>query len=191
MVEKNQLGPKEWAAAALAAISEQGLKGVAVEPLARALEVTKGSFYWHFANRDALLEAAMALWESQQTDGLIEQVSAIEDPRERLIELVHRAHRSPRGLRLTRALGAAAEHPIVGPSVRRVSERRLGYLTQCFVALGLEARAAKDAARVTYGSYLGLAELDALGLGLQSKAEQRAYLDRLLAALLPAARRTR
>lgn len=185
MAEKDPLGTEAWTRAALDALAEGGLKAVAVEPLARALKVTKGSFYWHFENRDALLSAALEQWESTQTEALIAAASAVDDPRERLSSLVESAHRSARGLRLTRALTGAADHPIVGPVVRRVSERRLSYLAKCFVALGLDARAAKHAARMAYAAYLGLAELDALGLGLQTKAEQRAYLDQLLEVLLP------
>ena len=58
---------EDWAAAALAAIADGGLAAVAVEPLAARLGTTKGSFYWHFANRDALLAAALALWEETTT----------------------------------------------------------------------------------------------------------------------------
>jgi AcrR family transcriptional regulator len=187
MAEKDALGTEAWTRAALAALAQGGLKAVAVEPLARALKVTKGSFYWHFENRDALLTAALERWESTQTDALIAAASAVDDPRERLAQLVQSAHRSARGLRLTRALASAADHPIVGPVVRRVSERRLSYLSKCFVSLGLDARAARHAARMAYAAYLGLAELDALGLGLQSKADQHAYLEQLLAVLLPTA----
>ncbi|MDB4985972.1 MAG: TetR family transcriptional regulator [Myxococcaceae bacterium] len=188
MAAKDRLVREAWTDAALTALGEQGLAGVAVEPLARTLKVTKGSFYWHFENRDALLQAVIEQWESQQTAALIQAVSAIADPRERLVQLVERAHRSARGRRLTRALAAAAEHPIIGPRLRRVTERRLAYLAQCFAALGLDGRAAKHAARVAYAAFLGLAELDALGLGLQTQTEQRAYLDQLLVSLLPAPR---
>lgn len=85
-------------------------------------------------NRDALLSAAMKTWESTQTEAPIATAAAVEAPRERLSSRVESAHRSARGLRLTRALAAAADRPIVGPVVRRVSERRLSYLTKCFVA---------------------------------------------------------
>ena len=57
---RKRLTARDWADAALAAIGERGLAGVAVEPLAARLGTTKGSFYWHFANRDALIEAALA-----------------------------------------------------------------------------------------------------------------------------------
>jgi AcrR family transcriptional regulator len=184
MASKDPLGKDEWTQAALAALAQEGLRGVAIEPLARALKVTKGSFYWHFANRDALLDAVLARWETTQTDAIIHAAEAIAEPRERLARLVEWAHRSPRGLSMARALAAEAQHPQIGPVLRRVSERRLTFLAECFAALELRPQAAKHAARVVYAAYLGLAELDALGLGLSSKAEQRSYLEQLLAGLL-------
>ena len=59
--ERGRLSADDWAEAALDLIAEQGVAAVAVEPLARRLGVTKGSFYWHFADlptyRSALIEA--------------------------------------------------------------------------------------------------------------------------------------
>ena len=56
-VPEARLSTADWEAAALDALAENGLAGVAIEPLARRLGVTKGSFYWHFTDRDALLAA--------------------------------------------------------------------------------------------------------------------------------------
>ena len=56
---------EQWAEAALGAIATGGIKAVAVEPLAARLGVTKGSFYWHFADRRALIDAALERWEAQ------------------------------------------------------------------------------------------------------------------------------
>jgi len=60
-----RLSADDWARAALELIAEQGVAAVAVEPLARRLGVTKGSFYWHFRSRDALLQAAIERWEQE------------------------------------------------------------------------------------------------------------------------------
>ena len=46
-----RLSAEDWAVAALDVIAESGLAAVAVEPLAKRLGVTKGSFYWHFPSR--------------------------------------------------------------------------------------------------------------------------------------------
>ena len=55
------------------------MAAVAVEPLARRLGVTKGSFYWHFANREALVAAAVTRWEHDQLSDLDSAETA--DPR--------------------------------------------------------------------------------------------------------------
>ena len=66
----DRLTRSDWERAALQAIAESGMNAVAVEPLARRLGVTKGSFYWHFANREALMAAAITRWERDQLEDL-------------------------------------------------------------------------------------------------------------------------
>src|SRR5919198_3887166 len=88
---RRRLTRDDWADAALAAIADGGLAAVAVEPLAARLRTTKGSFYWHFANREALLEAALARWEDQTTTAVIgEIVNATDDPAGQLRRLIIR-----------------------------------------------------------------------------------------------------
>ena len=83
--ERNgRLSAEDWARAALDAIAEQGVGAVAVEPLARRLGVTKGSFYWHFPSRDALLQAALEEWERNERELVFGSMEAIADPRARL-----------------------------------------------------------------------------------------------------------
>ena len=85
---KGRLSAEDWAQAALDLIAEQGVAAVAVEPLARRLGVTKGSFYWHFPSRDALLQAALERWESVEQEAVFGTLEAIPDPRERLRDAV-------------------------------------------------------------------------------------------------------
>jgi AcrR family transcriptional regulator len=61
--ERTRLSAEDWEDAALNLIAEQGVGALAVEALARQLGVTKGSFYWHFRTREALLQAALERWE--------------------------------------------------------------------------------------------------------------------------------
>lgn len=89
---RRRLTADDWADAALAALGERGLAGVAVEPLATRLGTTKGSFYWHFANRDALVVAALARWEEVATERIITAMEAAEpDPAARLDALLRAA----------------------------------------------------------------------------------------------------
>src|SRR5262249_58235558 len=75
-----RLGRDDWAAAALAVLSESGPAAVAVEPVAARLGASKSSFYWLFENRKALLEAALQRWERQQTDAVLPRLAAIARP---------------------------------------------------------------------------------------------------------------
>ena len=82
-----RLSAADWAQVALDVIAEQGVAAVAVEPLARRLGVTKGSFYWHFPSRDALLQAALERWEEVEQQQVFGSLEEEPDPRERLRRL--------------------------------------------------------------------------------------------------------
>ena len=71
---KGRLSAVDWEEAALATLAESGLGTVAVESLARRLGVTKGSFYWHFATREALIKAALERWEKSDEDIVVAQL---------------------------------------------------------------------------------------------------------------------
>ena len=45
-----------------------------IEPLAQALGVTRGGFYWHFKDRQALLDELLDTWERRSTDEVLERV---------------------------------------------------------------------------------------------------------------------
>jgi AcrR family transcriptional regulator len=189
MTDREPLGPDAWIAAALSALRDGGITAVAVERLAESLGVTKGSFYWHFPNRDALLAAALDSWEERETESMVRKADQVSEPRERLRSLIRQAYRSAAARKLARTLSALAAHPVVGPRVRRVAMRRLGYLRSCFEAIGLDERSAQSAARLIYAAYLGLAELEALSVGPGSKAESEEYVEQLIAWVLAAEER--
>jgi AcrR family transcriptional regulator len=67
------LGREDWLHAARLALLRGGVEQVRVEKLARALKVTKGSFYWHFKDREELLELLLREWEDE-VHGLLIQL---------------------------------------------------------------------------------------------------------------------
>ncbi|MBK9034102.1 MAG: TetR/AcrR family transcriptional regulator [Myxococcales bacterium] len=179
------LSATDWEVAALAAVAEHGLAGIAVEPLARRLGVTKGSFYWHFADRDALLRAALARWEQDYTDRVIAAVAEVATPRARLRQLIGSVVAGGRGDRIHLAL-ASSELPVVRDTVARVTRRRLDYLASCYVELGQARRLARESALLAYTAYVGLVHLrleapDAL----PTAAAFAAYVDQLMTRLVP------
>jgi AcrR family transcriptional regulator len=181
-----RLSRADWAAVALAVIAEGGLAAVAVEPLAARLGATKGSFYWHFPNREALLEAALERWEQVHTTAVNAEVEAAPGgPVAQLRLLVKRATEMAERDRIGLALLATADHPAVAPVLARVTERRIGFIAGLFVQLGFTPAAARRRALLTYSAYLGQAQLAHATPQVlpRGRAAQRAYLDHALDAL--------
>lgn len=183
-VRKPRLGPDDWTAAALTAIGEQGLAGVAVEPLATRLGTTKGSFYWHFANRDALLDAALRSWDETYTDAILRTVDAEPDPAARLRALfvaVTASERAPVEVHLH----AAADHPAVAPAMRRAVARRTAYIAAQLTALGFDQAEADRRALFAYATYLGHIQLVVrIPEAVPQGPALEAYLGTVLSAVL-------
>lgn len=183
---RSRLSAADWERAALDAIAEYGLAGIAVEPLARRLGVTKGSFYWHFATREALLKAALERWEREDEEEIFGPLAPIADPRARLRELFGRiAHELPSHV-IFAALLKALDHPLVLPVIERVSQRRLDFLTVAYRQAGLDEVAAGLRARLAYTAYAGFLQLARAGLPRLSHEEFERYMEHVMQTLLPA-----
>ncbi|WP_192918101.1 TetR/AcrR family transcriptional regulator [Streptomyces spectabilis] len=182
---KPRLSARDWADAALVAIGEGGLAAVAVEPLAVRLGTTKGSFYWHFANRDALIEAALDRWAERHTEETISEVEAEPDVRRRIRLLFAEAIGSAAADPLEVALLATASDPRVTAALRRVTERRVAYVAGLFAQLGFPGPEARRRGLLAYTVYLGHAQLGhAVPSVLPGEADFGAYLDEALDVLM-------
>jgi len=173
----------DWIDAALAALAEKGVAGVAIEPLAARLGVTKGSGYHHFRDRDELLAAALERWEEERTGGLVARLDPIADPRERFRAWARYALGADKALLL--ALHAAASHPVVAPVLTRVTERRIGWLVGVLRDAGVPPATARRRARLLYAADLGLYELAAAVPAQRlSERDRRALISELETAFL-------
>lgn len=184
--KNTRLSRKDWVEAALVAIAEGGVAAVAVEPLAARLGTTKGSFYWHFANRDALLQAALAEWEEQTTTLVISEIrNATDQPIDRLRRLIARVIVIAEQDAVGPALIANARHPAVQPILSRVTEARIGVTTELLRGLGFDPDEARMRATLAYSAYLGHAQLTHSTPELMARSEQErlAYLEHVLQAL--------
>lgn len=185
-MKQANLTADDWAAAALDAIARGGLAAVSVESLARELNVTKGSFYWHFRSRQALIQAALALWEKSETDDIFALAQTIDDPRKRLNAVFREATTSSRTGRLMLALAAASDDPVIGEFIRRVTKRRLEFVRDCYVALGQAPEEARRWATFAYSTFVGGLQLardnpDALPQG----PDMQEYLRLCINTLVP------
>jgi AcrR family transcriptional regulator len=184
--ERTRLSAQDWEFGALELIAEQGVGALAVEALARRLGVTKGSFYWHFRNREALLHAALERWEQHDEAEVLAKVEPIADPRERLRELFHRVAREVRSHRIYAALLKALDHPVVLPLMTRVSQQRVEFLTNAYLQAGMPADEANHRARLAYAAFVGFLQLNmTLGMPRLSHEEFDAYVEHMAATLIP------
>ena len=183
----SRLSAVDWANGAVDLIAESGVAAVAVEPLARRLGVTKGSFYWHFPSRDALLVAALERWEQEEQESVFGSLEAVSDPRERLSQLFALVAHEVKSHIIYSELLKALDHPAVKPVIERVSKRRLDYLTASFRQAGLGRVDARHRARLAYAAYTGFLQLS---LQLQQPRldhdEFEAYVDHVMRTLIPA-----
>jgi AcrR family transcriptional regulator len=186
VVEKKQrLSQRDWTGAALAALAKGGLSAVAIEPLAARLGATKGSAYWHFPNREALVAATLARWEQDATEAVIELIEREPEPLGRLRALFGSVFDHPGAARVELALLASADDPLVAPVLDRVTDRRISYLATLYGQLGFPPAAARRRAVLAYATYLGNAQLrrHAEHALPSTRAGWRAYLDDTLHAL--------
>ena len=181
-----RLSADDWASEALEQIAEQGVASVAVEPLARRLGVTKGSFYWHFPSRDALLQAALERWETAEQELVFGSLEQVADPRERLRALFRLVAHEAKSHIIYSELLKALDHPTVSPVIGRVSQRRLDYLTASFRQAGLGRTEAQHRARLAYAAYVGFLQLNLqLHQARMPQEEFDAYVEHLTATLVP------
>ena len=126
-----------WIDEGLRALAAGGPDAVRIEPLARALGVTKGGFYWHFKDRRALLDEMLDAWEQTVVDDVIEQVEAGGgDARARLRRLFALAGSGGELLEVDLAIRDwARRDEAVAKRLRRVDNRRMDYLRSLFARL--------------------------------------------------------
>ena len=151
----DSLGPGDWIAAALAAMADGGIQAVRVDPLARALGVTRGSFYWHFRDRQALLDALLDAWGEQQTEGVVARAGALGlAPAQTLRALLGFCFEDDG--RLEKALRSwATQDAGVADAIAAVDQRRVDYLAALLRASGIPGSKADARARVAYRAWLG------------------------------------
>jgi AcrR family transcriptional regulator len=134
----------KWIEQGLRALAAGGPDAVRIEPLAQALGVTRGGFYWHFADRRALLEAMLDTWERSTTDEVFERLEGDGgDAGVRLLRLFSLVSSGVVAVDLAVRDWARREQA-VAERLRRVDNRRMDYLRSLFGTLRPDANEADD-----------------------------------------------
>jgi len=178
------LTPADWIAAATALLVDQGIDAVRVDVLARQLGVTRGSFYWHFKDRDDLLRSALQAWRDAATEQIIQRFDDRHaDPRALLRELVSLPFRGERARRAASVELAirdwARRDAMARQAVDEVDERRISYQAQVFSALGFSIAEARIRAFALYAHEVAESLLFNQGTEAQ-KVERAAFVEQLM-----------
>lgn len=160
---ESKLGRQDWINAGLMVLAEGGIEAVRIEPLAKRIKMTKGSFYWHFKNRNDLLDAILAEWVELDTNGIIEQVNQLDaDPKTKLLYLLELAYADNDfmpGLAdggIENAIRAwAKSNQKVAELIAHVDQQRLNYTKALFLKIGFSDAEAMVRARLAYYALVG------------------------------------
>jgi len=184
--EKSKLSAADWEQAAVELIAEKGVQALAIEPLARRMGITKGSFYWHFSSRESLLEQALQRWEEHDSRNLSRSLGEIDEPRDRLISFFRRVGKEKLTHEVYSELCASSGHPQVKPVLERVANRRMRHLASAYREMGLPEDQAKNQARLTYSVYLGFLQLQRQHQTPSLSSEEfDAYIEHVIQTLIP------
>lgn len=155
-----QLDPERWIEAAIEVLARDGVAGLRVEVLAKHCGVTKGSFYWHFKDKQALLEALLDQWKVGRIND-IEKTTSVAPGKERdqlhyAIEL-YGANRNRKGMLIELAVRDWARHDAQAAAiVESVDLYRLDCTRKLFVAAGMSDAEAKSRSLLLYACVFGL-----------------------------------
>lgn len=121
-----------WVGAALRALGHGGPDAVRVEALATSLGVSKGGFYWHFSDRQALLDEMLDTWEEAGTDDVIARIESLPgDARQKLQQLFWLAPKADFAVELALRDWSRRDKD-VAMRLRRVDNRRMEWLRSLF-----------------------------------------------------------
>jgi len=157
---RTQLDRNDWIEAAIDVLAEHGVAGLRVEVLAKNFGVTKGSFYWHFKDRQDLLDAVVEVWKEGRLRDIEKQTTAAAGKE---LEQIHHvidvysAVRNRKGISIELAVRDWARHDQkVAAIVEAVDAYRLECTRKLFVALGIADEEAHARSILVFAYVFGL-----------------------------------
>ena len=143
----------EWVEGAIDALADEGVAGMCVESLAKRFGVTKGSFYWHFKDRQDLVDAVLQTWKEDRIGDADSAVQAAQ-AREQLLQIIDVDGRDRKDVAIELAVRDWARRDAqAGAVVEAVDHYRLESANRLFVACGLGDEEAKSRS-LLFNAYL-------------------------------------
>lgn len=153
----DQLSAQDWLDQGLRTLARDGFTALKADPLAKAMGVSRGSFYWHFADIAAYHAAVLARWREVALDNIIADVEQAQPQDLPLHRLLHRVFATRPALLEVAVRSWATHDAAVRRAVQAVDRRRLAYIEGLLTASGIPAPAAQTRAQILYWAFLGFA----------------------------------
>lgn len=163
-----RLRRQDWLHHALETLRRSGVSGLRVEPLARSLGVTTGSFYWHFKDREDLLQAVLEHWTEEMTAAVARRMGAAGEPQDQMRQMLLDITREDRNRYEIAVRNWAAFHHYAAKSVRIVDECRMAYVLGLFLQMGFDRQEAEIRSRMLICYQIGEA-----GFSITASLERR------------------
>ena len=170
-----QLSAQDWVDQGLKALAKSGFTALKAEPLAKAMGVSRGSFYWHFADIGAFHAALLKQWREIAAEQIIAGVEAASKGENPLEVLLRRVFGERLAIENAVRIWASVD-PVARAALQAIDRRRLGYIEGLMTKSGLSADTARARAQILYWAFLGFAQSDRP----LPKAQQAAMLDEML-----------
>lgn len=149
------LQPADWIRAAFARLSLNGIEAVRVEVLARDLNVSKGSFYWHFSDREDLLEKLQTRWAEQEAEWLEQATIECRSAALRWARFVERSADPARiGTEAPLREWARRDERVAG-HLAAIEKKRTTYIRNVLVNVGFAQEDAEEWSEIAFLVYLG------------------------------------
>jgi len=155
----DQLSAKDWLDQGLRALARSGFTALKAEPLAKTMGVSRGSFYWHFADIGAYHAAILKHWREVAAEQIIANLEAASGDDNPVQLLLRRAFGTKPALENAVRTWATVD-PAARSAVQAIDRRRLGYVEKLLSASGLPADVARPRAQILYWAFLGFALWD-------------------------------
>jgi AcrR family transcriptional regulator len=155
----DQLSAKDWLDQGLKTLAGNGFTALKAEPLAKAMGVSRGSFYWHFADIGTFHAAILKHWREVAAEQIIADLEASSDSDNPLSRLLRRAFGGRLALESAVRTWATVD-PAARAAVQAIDRRRLGYVERLFKKSGLAPDVARARAQIFYWAFLGFALSD-------------------------------
>jgi AcrR family transcriptional regulator len=179
--QSSRLSVDDWIQAGFAILAEEGIKALKIDRLCRRLEVTKGSFYWHFTDIASYRVALVQAWGELRGDDRRDLGELVGlPPRQRLSEMMSSLV-SPRHWTLERSMREWARTDAdVAASVHAADLRVLAAVRQAYLDYGFDAADAELRANATFAAGVGLLHLAGPQPGARAAAGREGFLDIML-----------